>query len=182
MGLLVLEREPLILIGYLGCRRRDKSSSSFLNCIDWQPVSSHPLWNPPLPTPFLPTVHLSVKVHIFYRWSIEIAGKPEALPPPALWLDRCDKKGRLLTWKPAMLSWHPPHHIVFPNQWAGVKNSLVGRCHVLFLWSLETCGRSGCASLNSFNWLTEVNDGCKQPMRGLLRRAAEPTARLVPPF
>lgn len=50
-----------ILIGCLGWRRRGKLFSSFLNCIDWLPSSTHPPLNPPPLHSFLLTIYLSVK-------------------------------------------------------------------------------------------------------------------------
>lgn len=72
--------EPLILTVDHWWRRRDKSSSSYLNCIDWLPVSSHPPLHPPHRSP------------VSQAGQSNSAGKPETLPTPALWLDRCEKK------------------------------------------------------------------------------------------
>lgn len=124
---------PLILIGYLRRRRRNKSSSPCLNCIDWLSVSSLPPLHPAPPTPFLPTVHLSVKCHVSAAGQSSSAGTPEARPPPALWLDRCDKKGRLLLWKPAKVQWRPPPLWCLPNQLLLVR-TVQWACHALSLF------------------------------------------------
>lgn len=122
---LVQRGGPLILTVDHRWRRRDKSSSSYLNCIDWLPVSSHPPLHPPHRSP------------VSQAGQSNSAGKPETLPTPALWLDRCEKKEAVVVETCHVGMTTPPTPPpCFANQSAGCENRSVGSIWQVGRWRI----------------------------------------------
>lgn len=123
------------LIGCPGGGRRDKSSSSDLNCIDWPSA-------PPPPSHRSPVSQTS-------RFRVKFC----RAPPPALWLDTCDEKGRLLSWKPHTHT----HTLCFLNRSAGKQFSVqrVALCPGRFC---KWCVAGRANSIGWLRWMTGVSD------------------------
>lgn len=124
----VRRREPRILIGYLGWRRRDKSSSSYLNCIDWLPVSSHPPLNlPPTPLPShrSPVSQTSRFLPLANR--IQQENQRPSLPLLFGWIGVTRRGGSCRGNLPCCNDTPLPPSRCFPNQSAGWEKQFSGQ-------------------------------------------------------